>query len=92
MPLLNTQFAKLVSTIGDIYVALKYFINQAVRPGWLNPGANALRVTQVSSTGAVDTLNTVTSLTRLDGFDAKETILNSLDRSLWYQGPRRCIT
>lgn len=83
----------------EIYMALKIIANLISRPIWLDStgrlkvtidGTNTL--TTLTTLTTVTTVSTLTSLTQLAGFDAKLTLLNSLDRNLWYNSVRNRIT
>lgn len=91
------------ATMGDVLAALKYLTNFLARPMWQKVATGALRITPETSAGVADTLSTittvttvttvtaVTSLTNITGYSGKDTLLNSLDRSLWYNSVRARI-
>lgn len=77
-------------SILDVYVALKQMINSMERNITIDPSTGQMRVlignASVAVTGTltgVTTVATVTTLNQLAGFDAKQTLLYSQDRSTW---------
>lgn len=88
----------LPATMTDVYAALKVIANLLARPIWLNPGTGQLRVTvdaapaTLAGVTTVSTVNAVTTLTQIAGFDAKLGLNNSIDRDLWSNSVRKAIT
>lgn len=85
------QFTQTITAMFEQFNASVHRLLMAIsRPIWLEPGAARLKVNV--ETGSLSTVSTVTSVTQIAGFDAKQTMLNSLERNLWANAVRRCIT
>jgi len=71
--------------IKDINVALKSILNAIMRPIWLDPATGKINVNTVASitAGTITTVGTVTSMSQMSGFDLKQSLLTSQDRSAW---------
>lgn len=81
--------------LNDLLAGLSFAISSLQRPMWLDYGQSALRINVVAGTlptvTTVGTVSTVTTVTNVAGYSAKDTMLNSLDRTSYYQGPRQRI-
>ncbi len=76
--------------IKDMAASLRNIFNVLVRPLWVNPSTARVRVDVEA--GTLTTVSTVTSVSQVGAFDAKQGILTSLDRTNWAENVRRCIT
>lgn len=81
-------------TISDVYVAMKYYFNQISRPMWVEPGTGRQRVAVEACVSHAVTLasTVVSSVTNIDGFDGKDTILNHMKKTSWSLGVRNRIS
>jgi hypothetical protein len=76
--------------IKDIALSLRNIFNALVRPLWVEPSTARVRVSVEA--GTLTTVSTVTTVNQIGGYDAKQGILTSLDRTNWAENVRRCIT
>lgn len=81
------------ASLKDIMVSVLSYLKSISRPIWLDMSDNTLRVkaTTCSTVTTVTTVTTVSSVNQLAGFDAKQTIMYSVDRTNWAQNTRSRI-
>lgn len=83
------------TNIEDIAASLKYIGNLLARPIYLETSTARLKVTVDAGTiGTVSSVTTVQTISNLGSqvFPVKDTMLNSLDRNLWYNSVRGRIS
>jgi hypothetical protein len=87
--------------ITGLLVSIQRLLQGLVRPMWVDPATMRTRVSieaggvNINAAQTLATVTTVTSLTSLNqlaGHDVKATMLSTLDRTCYYQGPRQRIT
>lgn len=101
-----TDSLSVETTQQTMLTLLERLTNLMEHPMWMEYATGRLRVvldnvgggaqtlgtiTTVGTVTTVTTLSTLTSMSQLAGYSAKDTLLNTLDRTLWYQGPRQRI-
>lgn len=88
------------STLQDVRDTMRFLRMALVRPIWLRPGTGAIRVAIENSTGAVDTLGAVTTVTNVatisalgaGSFPVKQTLMDCLEEQTWQSAVRARIT
>lgn len=85
-----TESGALKVSLDDVNATLKYIANLLARPIGSEPGTGRTRVT--IDAGTLPTVSTVTSVSQLQGWPVKDTLLNATDRNLWYNSVRNRIT
>jgi hypothetical protein len=87
-------------TIGDILLALKYYIDWLCKPIWYKPSTNALLVdlgnsgtlSTVSTVSTVTTVSTLTTLSQLGGVGIFDVFLRGQWMNQWADQVRRQMT
>ena len=72
--------------IKDMATSLRNIFNVLVRPLWVNPSNARVRV-DVENLANV----TLTNLSQMAGYDLKQTLFTSTDRTTWAENVRRII-
>ena len=93
----STIFIPTKVILSDILVSLKAILNNIARPLWVDPNTSRVKTdTTIAANqdirNVTGTLSTVTTLSQLAGFDAKQTLLYNTSRTAWAVNVRRNIT
>ena len=77
------------TSIIDVMQSMMQLLRGITRPIWWDATTNRLRT---DTTGTISTVSTVTTLTQIAAYDAKQTVMYSLDRTCWNQNVRNRIS
>lgn len=78
-------------TITDVFEALMANLRTMSRPIWLDHSDNNIRVKIMSTISRMTTLDTVTNVAQVGGFNANTTLVYSVDRINWANNIRSKI-
>jgi hypothetical protein len=77
------------TNIINVVQSMMQLLRGITRPIWWDATSNRLRT---DTTGTITTVSTVTTVSQIAAFDAKQTVMYSLDRTCWNQNVRTRIS